>query len=72
MFKKHDPVCGAKVDKKTKYFLEHNGKTYYFDCQACKATFHENPDRFIKKGDGFLKWLARNKQAPKSCHDMKQ
>lgn len=72
MFGKYDPVCGAKVSKSTEYFLEHQGKTYHFDGQACKATFEENPDRFIKKHNGFLKWLAKgNKDVPKCCHDMK-
>ncbi len=73
MFGKHDPVCGIKVSKNTEYFLEHKGKTYFFDCQACQATFKENPNRFIKKGNGLLKRMAKEiKDVPKCCHEMKQ
>lgn len=69
MFRKKDPVCGVRVKKNTEHFLEYEGKTYYFDCQACKATFQENPQRFTKKGEGFFNWLAKgSKDVPKSCH----
>lgn len=70
MFGKHDPVCGAKVSKNSDYSLEHKGKTYYFDSQACKATFKENIDRYVKKGKGLIKWLAnehKKKAVPKCC-----
>ncbi len=75
MFGKRDPVCGAKVNKDIKISLEYGGKIYYFDCQACKATFQEDPNRFLKKktGIGLLKRLAKgSKDVPKSCHDIKK
>lgn len=75
MFYKKDPVCKVKVSKKTPYRVCYSGKTYYFDCQACKETFENNPQRFIKKkpsGD-FLSWIARgSKDVPKSCHEQKK
>jgi YHS domain-containing protein len=75
MFKKQDPVCGLKINKNTEYFLKYEGRTYYFDCQACKTTFQKDPDRFLikKSGRGFLNWLAKgSKHVPKSCHEMKK
>jgi YHS domain-containing protein len=74
MFRKRDLVCGVKVKKNSKYSLQYEGKTYYFDCQACKATFQETPQRYIKNkaGIGFLKWLAKgSKEVPKSCHEIR-
>jgi Cu+-exporting ATPase len=74
MFGKRDPVCGVKVDKKSKYTAKYGGKTYYFDCAACKSTFEENPERFLgkKPGEGgLLESLAKRRgEVPKSCHDM--
>jgi Cu+-exporting ATPase len=44
-----DPVCGMTVDEKTaKWKSEHEGKTYYFCNERCKATFDKNPKRFVK------------------------
>jgi Cu+-exporting ATPase len=44
-----DPVCGMNVDERTaKWKSEHEGKTYYFCNERCKAAFDKNPKRFIK------------------------
>lgn len=70
-----DPVCGKKVGRNTKHFLEYGDKIFYFDCEACKITFQENPDHFLRKESrkGFLGWFTKgNKQVPKSCHEMKE
>ncbi|MCF7908078.1 MAG: YHS domain-containing protein [Candidatus Omnitrophica bacterium] len=75
MFKKRDPVCGVRVSKNTEYFFSHQGKTYYFDCQACKATFQENIGDYLRRKptDGFLNWIAKGSgKVPKSCHEGKQ
>ena len=58
---KRDLVCGRRVGKDSEHVVLHEGRTYYFDCQACKATFCEDPKRYLKKkrGEGFLKWLAK-------------
>lgn len=74
-FGKVDPVCGVKVTKKTPYVFHCGTKTYYFDCQACRKTFEDNPERFVKRkfGRGLIAWLAKgSKDVPKSCHDMKR
>lgn len=43
-----DPVCGMTVDEKTaKFKSEHMGKTYYFCSSACKASFDENPTKYV-------------------------
>lgn len=43
-----DPVCGMMVNEKTaKFRSEYMGKTYYFCCQACKATFDKNPKKYV-------------------------
>ncbi len=45
-----DPVCGMMVDdKKTEFKSEHMGKTYYFCCQPCKASFDKNPAKYAGK-----------------------
>ncbi|MBU4446040.1 YHS domain-containing protein [bacterium] len=74
MLRKRDPVCGAKINRDSKHFLEYSGKIYYFDCQGCKATFQEEPEKYIKKKSnvGFLKKLAKDTNSvPKCCHDIK-
>lgn len=44
-----DPVCGMDVNEdnppaKTQY----DGTTYYFCSEACRATFEEDPEEFIR------------------------
>ncbi len=44
-----DPVCGMEIDeKKAAGTAEHNGKTYYFCSQACKAKFEKAPGQYVK------------------------
>lgn len=74
MFKKRDPVCGAKISKDSEYLLKYGKRIYYFDCQACKTTFEKEPHRFIKERTkkNFLNWLSKGTaEVPKSCHDTK-
>ena len=41
-----DPVCGMTVDeKKAKFKIKYQGKTYYFCAPGCKVTFEENPEK---------------------------
>jgi len=70
-----DPVCGVKVKKSTVYKSFWNGRWYYFDSAACKATFEENRERYVggSKGKGFLNRLAEaGDQVPKSCHEIQK
>ena len=42
-----DPICKMKVEEKdARYTSVHDGKTYYFCCRGCKATFDSNPKRY--------------------------
>jgi len=70
-----DPVCRAKVSKRSRHFSVYGKRTYYFDCSACLATFEEKPELFAgkKKNKSFLERLAGGDdvRAPKSCHEMK-
>jgi len=70
-----DPVCRAKVSKRSKYFSVYGKCTYYFDCPACQATFEKRPERFVGKGKNknLLEQLAKGSagRPPKSCHEMK-
>jgi uncharacterized protein len=34
-----DPVCGMSVDRATAHRLEHDGRTYFFCSEHCRATF---------------------------------
>jgi YHS domain-containing protein len=70
MFRLRDSVCGAKVKKKTEFFLQYKDKIFYFDCQACRETFKNNPDSYIGKKKGFFSWLNKGTDGvPKSCHE---
>ena len=75
MFSKKNPVCKAKVRKKTAFTFCYRGKIYYFDVEACRDTFKEDPGQFVqrKSNRGFLTWLADgSKDVPKSCHEIKK
>jgi P-type Cu+ transporter len=42
-----DPVCGMMVDERgTKLRSEHEGKTFYFCSETCKAAFDGDPHRY--------------------------
>jgi Cu+-exporting ATPase len=42
-----DPVCGMSIDEKTAAAtVTHNGRTYYFCSESCKAKFLEAPERY--------------------------
>ena len=73
MFSTKDPVCGVKVDRNTAYAFQCGNKVYYFDSQACKDTFKDDPGRFVQRsGKGFLAWLKKgSKDVPRCCHDAK-
>jgi P-type Cu+ transporter len=44
-----DVVCGMQVDPaKAAGTSQHNGKTYYFCSQGCKAKFDANPAQYVK------------------------
>ncbi len=38
---------GNKIDKNV--FVEYKGKKVYFCCEACKATFEKEPEKYIAK-----------------------
>jgi YHS domain-containing protein len=45
-----DPVCKMTVDEKTTTIkTEYKGKTYYFCAPSCKASFEENPEKYLGK-----------------------
>lgn len=44
-----DPVCRMSVDCETAFSTEHEGRTYYFCAQGCRAEFRANPTRFVSK-----------------------
>jgi xanthine dehydrogenase accessory factor len=44
-----DPVCDMTVTVKgARYHTEHDGRTYYFCCPACRKLFQEDPDKYLK------------------------
>lgn len=75
MFEKRDLVCNAPVTKRQAFKHEYNGRIYYFDSLACKTTFSDNPESFIKRFS-FKKLFSGifkdHGPAPKSCHEMKK
>lgn len=43
-----DPVCGMSVDPTTaEHHADHNGKTYYFCSETCRAKFEANPAAYL-------------------------
>lgn len=48
-----DPVCKMEVDEATaQWTSEYQGQTYYFCAPGCKASFDENPEKYLSEGDG--------------------
>ena len=44
-----DPVCGMEVgEKKAAATSTYRGQTYYFCAKACKQTFDQAPEKFLK------------------------
>lgn len=45
-----DPVCGMEFGPgEAATTMEWAGRTYYFCCQACRASFEADPKRFIRR-----------------------
>lgn len=43
-----DPVCSMDVETVgALYFLEHDGRTYFFCCAGCRASFSADPERYL-------------------------
>lgn len=46
-----DPVCNMTVTVAgARYHAEHEGKTYYFCCPACRKLFRNSPKEYLKTG----------------------
>lgn len=62
-----DPVCGMAVDEKTiKFKSEYMGKTYYFCCGSCKATFDKNQ---TKHAGGYIEHPRSSAKVLRSQED---
>jgi YHS domain-containing protein len=44
-----DPVCGMMCDAKYAKTAEHEGKTYYFCSDECKAKFQSAPESYVAR-----------------------
>ena len=42
-----DVVCGMMVDESKAAKSEYQGKTYYFCCPPCKASFDKDPGKYV-------------------------
>jgi YHS domain-containing protein len=48
-----DPVCGMAIEEsKAASTATHQGTTYYFCGESCKAKFLQDPDRYAGSGHG--------------------
>lgn len=48
-----DPVCHMEVDEQTaKWTTEYNGVTYYFCAPGCKASFEQDPEKYLSHSEG--------------------
>lgn len=69
LFPLKDPVCHNHVSEDSPYRLEISDKTYFFDSQACMATFKNNYGKKRKRKKSFLQNLADdNKTISGCCH----
>ena len=48
LFSNTDPVCGMKVDARTKLTHEHKGRLYGFCAAHCRDTFAARPEPYLK------------------------
>jgi Cu+-exporting ATPase len=61
----HDPVCGMIVNPATaKHRAEHDGLTYYFCSDGCKAKFLADPARFLEPADKAVAGVPARPVAP--------
>lgn len=45
-----DPICGMMVDpEKAPAKAEYKGRTFYFCALVCKATFAQDPDKYLEE-----------------------
>ena len=43
-----DPVCGMDVNPETAAGKsDYKGRTYYFCCPGCKASFERDPEKYL-------------------------
>ncbi len=43
-----DPVCNMEVDEATaQWTTDYKGKTYYFCAPGCKASFDDDPEKYL-------------------------
>jgi Cu+-exporting ATPase len=42
-----DIVCNCEIDEEKAVAHEHEGKTYHFCTPTCKATFEDNPGKYV-------------------------
>lgn len=48
-----DPVCKMEVEEATaQWTSEYQGQTYYFCAPGCKASFDQNPEKYLSPSDG--------------------
>ncbi len=46
-----DPVCNMEVEEATAQWTSgYMGKTYYFCAPGCKASFDDNPEKYLREG----------------------
>ncbi|MGZ8900679.1 MAG: YHS domain-containing protein [Limisphaerales bacterium] len=43
---KTDPVCGMQVEESTPFKAEHEGETFYFCSEHCRAKFVKEPKKY--------------------------
>lgn len=60
-----DPVCGMSVNPAAaKPRAEHDGQTYYFCCEGCKAKFLADPTRILRSADKSVPGIPAPPVAP--------
>src|ERR1700682_6697905 len=63
-----DPVCGMKVDPATaRYSHVHDGKTYYFCSEGCRAKFVAEPAKYLAAAGAGARDAMHAAHAMKPC-----
>lgn len=46
-----DPVCGMTIEQEDAVAsVQHEGKTYHFCSEGCRAAFAKHPQNYVKRG----------------------
>jgi Cu+-exporting ATPase len=65
-----DPVCGMRVAiAGAKHSARHDGREYYFCCDACRAKFAADPARYLSRSQSAARAAAGDRGGAETAHE---